>query len=197
MCYYEVYKNNILSIRKNKRVGYCSKYDTYITVKQGLNHCFKFDINKFFIERMELCDYFCLLTKHPYWQNQCLVKKYYPVSLDDDIEIYTDASYKKNNSRYAFIALYKNNIINVQNGKIKKSIKNSNDAEIYAIVKALKYVNIMKFKNKIKLYSDNKKAIKTQYYYYNLGLLDNISIELYWIPRKQNKLADKACHQVI
>lgn len=81
------------------------------------------------------------------------------------INIYTDGSYKKiNNIDYAGYGYYIENIKKVYN-KLSLELKTNNRAELYAIIKAIKYCNKNYNNEIINIYTDSEYCIKVFTYY--------------------------------
>jgi len=81
------------------------------------------------------------------------------------INIYTDGSYKKiNNIDYAGYGYYIENIKQIYN-KLSLKLKTNNRAELYAIIKAIKYCNKNYNNTIINIYTDSEYCLKVFSYY--------------------------------
>lgn len=81
------------------------------------------------------------------------------------INIYTDGSFKKiNNIDYAGYGIYIENIKKISK-KLPLTLKTNNRAELYAIIKAIKYSNKYYKNDIINIYTDSEYCIKVVTYY--------------------------------
>ena len=100
--------------------------------------------------------------------------------------IYVDAgSINSDNFR---ICLYHMNNDDIHIMELE-NIENNNDAEKYAIYYALLYVKKNNY-SQCMILSDNQSAIQDKIL---LALSKDLHIQLSWIPREINKIADKNC----
>jgi len=92
------------------------------------------------------------------------------------INIYTDGSYKKiDNIDYAGYGYYIENGRKVYN-KLTLELKTNNRAELYAIIKAIKYCNKNYNNETINIYTDSEYCIKV-FTYYGKKIIENKQIK--------------------
>ena len=101
--------------------------------------------------------------------------------------IYIDAGKNGNNFKISIYHLNSNksHILELQD------IKDSNQAEKYAAYYAILYIKRYEYKNCIIL-SDSKATLQDKIL---LSILKDLHIQISWIPREINQIADKNCKQ--
>jgi len=212
MCYYSIHKHN-QSIRKTRVIGFCEKYDKYITYKIGNNACFNGNtIN---------CEHYCcdkytskkeVEKRNAGIENKNIksINKLFFLKNEEykKIDIYADASFSEKLSQGKCGIYIKLNNDIIYSNRIVVEARNSHEAECKAIYEALCliYDFIMpqrKNLSNINIYSDSESLILqcnaiSRIRDINLHMIINRIVEikdrlcanLNWIPRQFNYIAD-------
>jgi ribonuclease HI len=119
-------------------------------------------------------------------------------------KIYFDGSKKEDYISYGYIIYHNNKIIVKNSGCIMNKNLSSYLAELYAMILAIQHAQLLHIKE-ILVYGDCKNVIdqakkqnrikndtaKILYSYLDEIKKNFVSIDFFWIPRKENKLADR------
>jgi len=223
MCFYSIHNKHNPLIKESKIIGYCKKYDKYITRKIGNNHCFngneytckhydktvKTNVKLLSIREIEKKNAGIKENNNIRNINKLFFLQY---ERNKKIDIYVDASFSNAllQGKCGIYIKLNDNII--YSNRLIVEARNSHEAECKAIYEAL--IRIYDFIipqrkdiNIINIYSDSQSLILqcnaiSRIRDINLHIIinriieikDRLCVNLNWIPRQLNYVADALTH---
>ena len=175
MCYYSKPNGDQL-ISNRKIIGYCEKYQKNLTLKQSRKCCIS----------AKYCIHFVYNYNHQYWID--LGETY---NTEAEVSIFSDASFcqKTKNFKYALVIYNKGIQENIVTGNSRAD--NCIVAERRAVIQAIQYAKNHFYNKNICIYTDCQSITKKESYCKNGVLAKDDNIEIAWIPREQNRYADR------